>query len=789
MANIEKQAMKLMAEEIVDAIKSLVDTNNRGYIKSAFQNYTISDKNISSGMQQYVARAIASSTFNTSQISNWNSALSAAHFDIAQINRFDAEVAEISRAQIGLAEIDTGQIRDLSVTNADITVAGISVANIANANIANADINFAHIKDVTAGTAIFEEGAAGKLFISRLAVTEAQVISLLTGNLLMQKQDGSIYQIYIDDNGEVRATERKINGTDISTGTITGGANGNLDSHTITALNIEGGAITATEINADNIFAINGTVMNLIADRLDVAELFAIEGNIGVVKTSLISNTTLGDDLDIANNSSIVLANGVLELMVDGYPSSEPPTELILTDGMIEAIGDKFSVIADDINISNNSSITSLSTRLSTAEGTITSQASTLNNVTQNILTPSGIWNIVSNDTNFSAVVQKADKIDWLVASGSSASSITMTENAISAISDQIDLSLNTGFNVTVGELQSMPIGGRNLMIGTLSPSVIAAERPHIKGQTTNTSGRGTCTVAEHGIRMTTTTADWAYIYFGSSSNSSTSLQGVTLGETYTFSADCAWKVLSADVSNDDVYVYFVARSRKAGENFTVIDSCVVKELTQEDKGVEDSGRIEFTFTVPSDAIAFYMGFSCNKHVAASYAIGDYVELSNIKFETGTHVTDWTAAPEDTEIVAGTIAESAAAVVDARARESEEVLRGSIEGFSDDVQQLTVRINDTNGLIEGRVKQKDLETYIRYGVTTGGDGTLELGQVDSDYVARVSPEEGFQVIYDGAEISSMKKNTMSAPIVHAGRMIQIGENVIKLSSDGGLLFN
>ena len=127
--------------------------------------------------------------------------------------------------------------------------------------------------------------------------------------------------------------------------------------------------------------------------------------------------------------------------------------------------------------------------------------------------------------------------------------------------------------------------------------------------------------------------------------------------------------------------------------------------------------------------------------------------------------------------------------VNTRAQAVEEVLQNSIDSYAQDVQQLSLELSRTNGVIEGAVMKDDLRGYVRYGVTTGGDGTLELGQSGSSYVARVSPENGFQVVYDGTPMSSIAKNTISAPVMSPGRMIQISENIIKLSSDGGLIFN
>ena len=153
---------------------------------------------------------------------------------------------------------------------------------------------------------------------------------------------------------------------------------------------------------------------------------------------------------------------------------------------------------------------------------------------------------------------------------------------------------------------------------------------------------------------------------------------------------------------------------------------------------------------------------------------GTVLNIWNVKLELGNKATDWTAAPEETG--------DALAEIDSR-------LQNSIDSYADDIQQLTVEISKATGTLQGVVMKDDMAAYIRYGLSTDNNGILELGQTNSDYKARVSTENGFQVIYHGAEISSMAKNTVSAPVVKPGRIILMGNNTIKLSGDGGLMFN
>jgi len=75
---------------------------------------------------------------------------------------------------------------------------------------------------------------------------------------------------------------------------------------------------------------------------------------------------------------------------------------------------------------------------------------------------------------SISTVSQTADKVNWLIASGTSASNFTMTDRAVSLVADKIDLS---GY-VTITSLKtagSTTINGSNITTGTISADRIDA--------------------------------------------------------------------------------------------------------------------------------------------------------------------------------------------------------------------------------------------------------------------------------------------------------------------------
>ena len=209
--------------------------------------------------------------------------IEAANINWAEIQTLTAQIASIAKAQINTANIESAQIDwaqidtlnalianiaqakvdDLEVRAADIKDLSAVVAQIFNANIGSADIGFAQIKDLVAGTAIITQGVGGELYIARLAVTEANMVSLTVGELLLKNADGDFVRLVAGADGGVSTEVVQVEGGNIADATINGGQK------------IIEGSITAAVLNVQNIFADSEIVRRIIAENIDVGTLFA----------------------------------------------------------------------------------------------------------------------------------------------------------------------------------------------------------------------------------------------------------------------------------------------------------------------------------------------------------------------------------------------------------------------------------------------------------------------------------------------------------------------------------
>ena len=121
-----------------------------------------------------------------------------------------ADLAVIAAAQITAANIEKANIQWAEIENL-----AAEIAKVANAEIGNATIDYAKIVDAAIDTAIITEGVGGKLYINRLAVTEANMVQLTVGALMLKTEDGRFVRLIADGEGGVRTALVEVAGENV----------------------------------------------------------------------------------------------------------------------------------------------------------------------------------------------------------------------------------------------------------------------------------------------------------------------------------------------------------------------------------------------------------------------------------------------------------------------------------------------------------------------------------------------------------------------------------------------
>ena len=354
----EKQAVKTIADAIMKAVQQTVSQNNKTYVDNQLKNYKPSSDSGSSGggsisgtipashvtglgtaVAGYIVDAAtgepsavrilnALQTIANGQVS---SALSTATFTYGQISNFKTGIAAIIEL-----------ITDFDTQDIDVQKIQAAIADIDQANIQNANIDYAQIKDLDADEAIIRKGLGGKFYIDDLAVTEANIVSLAVGELLLKDENGSMVRIVVDSGGNITGEPVTFDGDDV------------FNNNSLSASRIVENSITCRELNVSSIFADSAMIRQITASNIDVSTLFADSAFLTDIYTHTIQSPSAGTDIDISGNSSITLLDNKMSLIVeDGSTSSS----IILTNGMISAVSDIIDIKADTIDLSANTSI------------------------------------------------------------------------------------------------------------------------------------------------------------------------------------------------------------------------------------------------------------------------------------------------------------------------------------------------------------------------------------------------------------------------------------------------
>ncbi len=212
--------------------------------------------------------------------------------------------------------------------------------------------------------------------------------------------------------------------------------------------------------------------------------------------------------------------------------------------------------------------------------------------------------------------------------------------------------------------VENMEIGGRNLIWGTLDPSLDVGRRPCINGYHGNENvdggeavvSDGELTAVRHGLKIENTSAVRPFIRFGSSTPATAGMYGLVAGETYTLSCDAEFKLLSGDYTGTTEYNTYIYLFHDEETHGTFVPGTIAEgtaynmgTITQLNKGTVITKHVEWTFMIPEDTNILYFLFANSNATASRYASGDYISISNLKLEKGDKATDWTAAPEDYE--------------------------------------------------------------------------------------------------------------------------------------------
>lgn len=249
-------------------------------------------------------------------------------------------------------------------------------------------------------------------------------------------------------------------------------------------------AFSQLETKIDGIDEIDGGVIEQIASNTTAIDV--MQGEI----SSLISNTTITKENGVTVNLKDEL-NAVVNT-VDSHSQtiSTLETEYDSITGEMETVNSTVSTMKQDLQgfeQSITTTVTGLETRVNSAEQKMTTDG------IMSIVTSSSEWTNQANTVSGfqSSINQNANKISWMIKSGTSASNMQLTDRMLTVIADNIDLtgkvSFNSFDNTVITEIEDLTtytvnnttIYGNQIATGTITASHIKSasiQAHHIDG-------------------------------------------------------------------------------------------------------------------------------------------------------------------------------------------------------------------------------------------------------------------------------------------------------------------
>lgn len=424
----------------------------------------------------------------------------------ADITELDALKANISNLDADLANITTLIGGNLTMDNIQSLVLTSSKVTVDNAFIKDAMIDRVSASKLTAGT----------INTSLINIGSEDGAMTITGSLQQFKDaDGNVrIQIGKDATGDFTFALYGADGQGqlINQNGITASAIG--DGLIVNDMVADNANISGSKLDIDSVIE---TINDEGTKTISGTKVYLDEQNQSLDVAFEQLHTTIEDDL----KEQITTNTTNMEVMQGEINSLISNTTITKEDGVTVNLKDELNAVVNTVD-SHSQTISTLETNYNNVSGEMETVNSTVSKMVQDLegfeqsitttvtgletkvqsaeqkMTTEGIISIVTSSTEWtdqantvsgfqSSINQNADKISWLIKSGTSMSNMTLTDSMLTIISDNIDLtgkvSFNSFDNTVITEIEDLTtytvnnttIYGNQIATGTISASHIAS--------------------------------------------------------------------------------------------------------------------------------------------------------------------------------------------------------------------------------------------------------------------------------------------------------------------------
>lgn len=436
----------------------------------------------------------------------------------ADITQLDALNAHIAILDADLAKVTTLVGGNLTMDNIQSLVLTSSKVTVDNAFIKDAMIDRVSASKLTAGT----------INTSLVNIGSEDGAMTITGSLQQFKDaDGNVrIQLGKDATGDFTFALYGADGQGqlINQNGITASAIG--DGLIVNDMVADNANISGSKLDIDSVIE---TINDDGTKTISGAKVYLDEQNQSLDVAFEQMHTTIEDDI----KEQITTNTTNMEVMQGEINSLISNTTITKENGVTVNLKDEFNAVVNTVD-SHSQTISTLETEYDDISGEISTVNSTVSKIEQDLdgfeqsitttvsgletrvqsaeqkLTTDGIMSIVTSSTEWtnqantvsgfqSSINQNADKISWMIKSGTSMSNMTLTDKMLTIIADNIDLtgkvSFNSFDNTVITEIEDLAsyavsnttIYGNQIATGTIAASHIKSgsiEAHHIKTYT-----------------------------------------------------------------------------------------------------------------------------------------------------------------------------------------------------------------------------------------------------------------------------------------------------------------
>ena len=220
---------------------------------------------------------------------------------LGQITAQTIDADALSAAFAHLFDLAADKIAAGQISAGSLSAA---LAELVAARAASLDVEYGKIRDLNADQAIITDGVAGELYIERLAVTRAMLLSATLGELVLGGEDGNYYRLSVRADGILACQAATPTAEEIAAGET-------ADGRAILATDADIGSLNAQSVKAQSAILSSVFAQALTAGTISAGQAMLASATVPELYAATIK--ALGDSIDISANRSIAMLIGESE--------------------------------------------------------------------------------------------------------------------------------------------------------------------------------------------------------------------------------------------------------------------------------------------------------------------------------------------------------------------------------------------------------------------------------------------------------------------------------------------